>query len=125
MDRYLEVFSPPVVWNFILKQLQDPNEVIEYLKGKCFGCSREARLTAICWTLASIYQRLLNFMQHPQRKERENRRTGAAATPDPVTGTAGEPENHPMLISVVPILKKKHTKKSVLFVRDDDEPRPS
>ncbi|XP_049683074.1 ubiquitin carboxyl-terminal hydrolase 4 isoform X4 [Accipiter gentilis] len=113
MGRYLENFSPPVVWNFTPEQLQNPHEVVEYLKGKCCGYSKEAQLTTLCWALASIYQTLLNVMQHPQRAGRENRLTGTAAIPTlmkstvgtqtlstgtvatqtPAPGTAAEPEN--------------------------------
>ena len=47
--------------------------------------------------------------------------TGTAATPTPATGTAAEPENQPVPISVAPIQKKKYTKESVLLARDEDE----
>jgi len=33
MGRYLENFSPPMVWNFTPEQLQDPDEVTECLQG--------------------------------------------------------------------------------------------
>ncbi|PKU33504.1 hypothetical protein llap_16188 [Limosa lapponica baueri] len=131
-----------MVWDFTPEQLQDPCKVIEYLKGKCCAYSREAQLTTLCCTLASIYQTLLNFVQHPQEKERETKPTGSMATATPatdtaaiptpvagnvvtptlVTGTAAEPENQPVPVSVAPIQKKKYTKKSVRLVRDDDDP---
>jgi len=137
--RYLENFLLPVVWNFTPEQLQDPNKVTEHLKGKCCRYSRKAQCTALCWALASIYQALLDTMQHPQGEERENRPAstvatptrvpstvttptpviGTVATPTLVTGTAAEPENQPMPVSVAPIQKKKCTKKSVHPVRDD------
>ena len=80
-------------------------------------------------------------MQHPQGQGRENRLTGTAAipalvtstaaTPSPATGTvatqtlatgtAAEPENQPVLVSVIRIQKKKYTKKSVHLVRDEGE----
>ncbi|MCQ4187479.1 hypothetical protein FK515_28195, partial [Klebsiella pneumoniae] len=72
--RYLENFSPPMVWNFTPEQLQNPDEVIEYLKEKCHSYSKEAKLTALCWALASIYQTLLN-VQHPQEEGRKNQPT--------------------------------------------------
>ncbi|KAM9590490.1 uncharacterized protein ACIBXB_005749 [Morphnus guianensis] len=168
MGRYLENFSPPVAWKFTPEQLQNPHEVVEYLKGKCCGYSRDAQLTALCWALASIYQTLLDIMQHPQGKKgekRENRTTGTVATqtpttgtvvtqtpttgtvatqtpttgtvatptpttdtvatPTPVTDTAAKPENQPVPVSVAPVQKKKHTKKSVRLVRDEDEPGSS
>ncbi|XP_074909170.1 ubiquitin carboxyl-terminal hydrolase 4 isoform X3 [Buteo buteo] len=145
MGRYLENFSPPVVWNFTPEQLQNPHEVVEYLKGKCCGYSKEAQLTTLCWALASIYQTLLNIMQHPQRAGRENRPTGTAALPTlvtstvgtqtlatgtvptqtPVTGTAAEPENQTVPVSVAPVQKKKYTKKSAHLVRDESEPGSS
>ena len=125
MGRYLESFSPPMVWNFTPEQLQDPDKVTDYLKGKCCGYSKEAQLIALCWALASIYQTLLDTVQHPQGEGRENRPTGTAATPTPATGTAAEPENQPVLVSVAPLQKKKCTKKSVHLVRDEDEPGSS
>ncbi|GAB0207504.1 ubiquitin carboxyl-terminal hydrolase 4 [Grus japonensis] len=137
-----------MLWNFTPEQLQDPDEVIEYLKGKCCGYSKEAQLTALCWALATVYQILLGSRQLHQGEERENRPTGTTgtaasptptigavatqtpatdtvATQTPMTGTAGEPKNQPIPVSVAPIHKKKYTKKSVCLVRDDDELGPS
>ncbi|PKU29737.1 ubiquitin carboxyl-terminal hydrolase 4 [Limosa lapponica baueri] len=134
-----------MVWDFTTEQLQDPDKVIEYLKGKCCGYSREGQLTALCWALASTYQALLNIVQHPQEKEMETRLTGSVATatpatdtvatltpvvgvvatPTPVAGTATEPENQPVPVSVAPIQKKKYTEKLVHLVRDDDDPGSS
>ena len=93
VGRYLENFSPTVVWNFTPKQLRDRDKVTEYLKGKCCGYSKEAQLIALCWALASIYQTLLDIMQHPQGEGTENRPIGTVATPALATGTAAEPEN--------------------------------
>ena len=42
-----------------------------------------------------------------------------------MTDTAAKPENEHMLVSVIPIQKKKYTKKSVHPIIDDDEPGPS
>ncbi|KAM9590502.1 uncharacterized protein ACIBXB_005762 [Morphnus guianensis] len=138
MGRYLENFSPPVAWKFTPEQLQNPHEVVEYLKGKCCGYSRDEQLAALCWALASIYQTLLDIRQHPQGEKgekMENRTTGtvatptpatgSVATPTPVTGTAAKPENQPVPVSVAPVQKKKHTKKSVRLARDEDEPGSS
>ncbi|GAB0209792.1 protein NYNRIN-like [Grus japonensis] len=112
-------------WNFTPEQLQGPDKVVEYLKGKCCGYSKEAQLTALCWALATIYQTLLNSRQHPQGEERENRLTYTVATQMLLTGTAAERKKQPVLVSVAPIQKKKYTKKSDCLVRDDDEPGPS
>ncbi|GAB0207468.1 hypothetical protein GRJ2_003212500 [Grus japonensis] len=127
--------SNGVVWNFTPEQLQDPDKVVEYLKGKCCGYSKETQLAALCLALATIYQTLLDSRQCPQGEERENRLTGTVATPTPttgtavtptlVTGTAAEPKKGPVLVSVAPGHKKKYTKKSVCLVKDDDEPGPS
>ncbi|GAB0207938.1 hypothetical protein GRJ2_003259500 [Grus japonensis] len=135
-----------MVWNFTPEQLKDPEEVIEYLKGKCCGYSKETQLTTLCWALATIYQILLDIKQCHQGEERENRPTGTAASPTPtagraatltptatdtvatqtpVIGTAGEPKDQPIPVSVTPIHKKKYTRKSVRLVKDDDEPGPS
>ncbi|KAM9591151.1 uncharacterized protein ACIBXB_006065 isoform 1-T2 [Morphnus guianensis] len=145
MGRYLENFSPPVAWKFTPEQLQNPHEVVEYLKGKCCGYSKDVQVTALCWALASIYQTLLDIRQHPQGEKMENRAigtvatptpttgtmatptpgTGSVATPTPVTDTAAKPEKQPVPVSVAPVQKKKHTKKSVRLVRDEDEPGSS
>ncbi|GAB0203696.1 hypothetical protein GRJ2_002835200 [Grus japonensis] len=114
-----------MVWSFAPEQLQDPDKVTEYLKGKCCGDSKETQLTALCWALATIYQTLLDSRQHHQGEERENRPTGTAAAQAPATGTAAEPKDQPIPVSVTPIHKKKYTRKSVRLVKDDDEPGPS
>ncbi|GAB0208753.1 hypothetical protein GRJ2_003341000 [Grus japonensis] len=101
MGGYLETFSPPVVWSFTPEQLQDPDKVVEYLKGKCCGYSKETQLTALCWALATIYQTLLDSRQHHQGEERENRPTGTAATQTPATDTVAEPKDEPISISGV------------------------
>ncbi|GAB0189163.1 hypothetical protein GRJ2_001381600 [Grus japonensis] len=125
MGGYLETFSPPMVWSFTPKQLQDPDKVVEYLKGKCCGDSKETQLPALCWALATIYPTLLDNRQHHQGGERESGPTGPAATRAPATGTIAEPKDQPIPVSVAPIHKKKYTRKSVRLVRDDDELGPS
>ncbi|GAB0206477.1 ubiquitin carboxyl-terminal hydrolase 4 [Grus japonensis] len=124
-----------MVWSFTPEQLQDPDKVVEYLKEKCCGDSKETQLTVLCWALATIYQTLLDSRQHHQGGERENKPTGTAATQAPATGTAAtqapatgtvaEPKDQPIPVSVTPIHKKKYTRKSVCLVKDDDEPGPS
>ncbi|GAB0208025.1 ubiquitin carboxyl-terminal hydrolase 4 [Grus japonensis] len=143
-----------MVWSFTPEQLQDPDKMVEYLKGKCCSYSKEAQLTALCWALATIYQTLLASRQHHQGREGKqicrhcnysnpcNRHcsystpetdtlatqtpvTGTVATQTPMTGTAAEPKENPIPISVASIHKKKYTRKSVRLVRDDDEPGPS
>ncbi|PKU38001.1 ubiquitin carboxyl-terminal hydrolase 4 [Limosa lapponica baueri] len=94
-----------MVWDFTPEQLQDPDKVIEYLKGKCSGCSREAQLTTLCWGLASIHQTLLNTVQHPQEKERETRPTGSVTTatsvaaPTPGLDTAADTATIPTALA--------------------------
>ncbi|PKU45167.1 ubiquitin carboxyl-terminal hydrolase 4 [Limosa lapponica baueri] len=110
-----------MVWDFSSEQLQDPDEAMEHLEGKCCGYCREAQLTALCWALTSIYQTVPNIMQHSQGKEMETRPTDTVATPTPVAGSAAEPEIQPMPVSVAPVQKKK----AVHLVKDDDEPGPS
>jgi len=70
--------------------------MFEKKKKKCHGYSEETQLTALCWALASIYQTLLNIMQHPQGEERENIPTDTMDKRDTV--------------SVTPITKKKKWK---------------
>ncbi|GAB0207431.1 hypothetical protein GRJ2_003208700 [Grus japonensis] len=120
-----------MLWSFTPEQLQDPDKVVEYLKEKCCGDSREAQLTVQCWALATIYQTLLDSRQHHP----ESRYTGTAATQAPTTGpaaaqapptgTVAETKDQPIPVSVTPIHKKKYTRKSVHLVKDDDEPGPS
>ncbi|GAB0189130.1 hypothetical protein GRJ2_001378300 [Grus japonensis] len=123
MGGYLETFSPPMVWSFTPEQLQDPEKMVEHLKGKCCGDSKETQLPVLCWALATIYQTLLESRQH--HPEGESGPTGTAATQAPATGTVAEPKDQPISVSVAPIHKKKYTKKLVRLVRDDDEPGPS
>ncbi|GAB0209297.1 hypothetical protein GRJ2_003395400 [Grus japonensis] len=112
-----------MVWSFTPEQLQDPDKIVEYLKEKCCGYSKETQLTALCWALATIYQTLLDSRQH--HPEGESGPTGTAATQAPATGTVAEPKDQPIPVSVAPIHKKKYTRKSVRLVKDDDESGPS
>ncbi|GAB0189115.1 hypothetical protein GRJ2_001376800 [Grus japonensis] len=112
-----------MVWSFTPEQLQDPEKMVEHLKGKCSGDSKETQLNALCWALATIYPTLLDSRQH--HPEGESGPTGTAATQTPATGTAAEPKDQPISVSVAPIHKKKYTKKLVRLVRDDNEPGPS
>ncbi|GAB0210301.1 hypothetical protein GRJ2_003495900 [Grus japonensis] len=114
-----------MVWSFTPEQLQDPDKVVEYLKEKCCGDSKETQLTVLCWALATISQTLLDSRQHHQGEERENRPTGTAAAQTPATGTVAEPKDQPIPVSVAPTHKKKYTRKSVRLVKDDDELGPS
>ncbi|GAB0208869.1 hypothetical protein GRJ2_003352600 [Grus japonensis] len=114
-----------MVWGFTPEQLQDPDKVVEYLKGKCCGYSKETQLTALCWALAMISQTLLDSRQHHQGGKRENRPTGTAAAQTPATGAVAEPKDQPIPVSVAPTHKKKYTRKSVRLVKDDDELGPS
>ncbi|GAB0207260.1 hypothetical protein GRJ2_003191600 [Grus japonensis] len=112
-----------MVWSFTPEQLQDPDKMVEYLKGKCCGDSKETQLPALCWALATICQTLLDSRQHHPGGEREP--TGTTATQAPATGTVAEPKDQPIPVSVAPIHKKKYTRKLVRLVKDDDEPGPS
>ncbi|GAB0207422.1 hypothetical protein GRJ2_003207800 [Grus japonensis] len=122
-----------MVWSFTPEQLQDPDKMVEYLKGKCCGDSKETQLIALCWALATIYQTLLDSRQH--HPEGESRPTGPAAAQAPAAGPAAaqapaagpaaEPKDQPIPASVTPIHKKKYTRKSVHLVKDDDESGPS
>ncbi|GAB0199239.1 hypothetical protein GRJ2_002389300 [Grus japonensis] len=140
-----------MVWSFTPEQLQDPDKMVEYLKGKCCGDSKETQLTALCWALATIYQTLLDSRQHHPEGESgssgpaaaqapatapatgpatgtaaaQTPTTGTAAAQTPTTGTIAEPKDQPIPVSVAPIHKKKYTRKSVRLVRDDDEPGTS
>ena len=43
----------------------------------------------------------------------------------PVTGTAAEPENQPMPVSVAPVQKKKYSKNPARLAEDEGEPGSS
>ncbi|KAK4831981.1 hypothetical protein QYF61_020364 [Mycteria americana] len=84
----------------------------------------------MCWGLTHAYRALLNTIQYPQGEEKvsgcDDKGTGTAATPTLVAGTATEPENQPVPVSVAPIHKKKSWKqKSARLVRDDEKAGPS
>ncbi|GAB0202544.1 hypothetical protein GRJ2_002720000 [Grus japonensis] len=78
-----------MVWSFTPEQLQDPDKMVEYLKGKCCGDSKETQLTALCWALATIYQTLLDSRQH--HPEGESGSSGPAAAQAPATAPATGP----------------------------------
>ncbi|PKU31323.1 ubiquitin carboxyl-terminal hydrolase 4 [Limosa lapponica baueri] len=87
----LNVFSSCLGSNNYLRlppQLQGPDKVIEYLKGKCCGYSREAQFIARSWALASIYQTLLNIVQHTPVADTV---ADTEAIPYPATDTAATP----------------------------------
>ena len=135
MDKCLEQWAPPVFWNFTPEQVQNPEKLVKYLEKVCFhpGNSRETQITPTCRGLAHAYQALFNTVQYPQGEEKvsgsDDKMTGTAITPTvvtgiaamqtPATGTAAEPNNQAMLVSVAPILKKKYWKwKSACLARD-------
>jgi len=90
MGRYLARFSPPMVWHFTPKQVQELDEVMECLKKKkCSGYSKAAQFLTACWGLASTYRTLLNTIQHRQGGERVS---GSENKP---TDTVVKPETHP------------------------------
>ncbi|GAB0208748.1 microtubule-associated protein RP/EB family member 1-like [Grus japonensis] len=131
MGKCLEWWAPPVFWNFTPEQVQNPEKLVEYLEKVCChpGNSRDTQITAMCWGLAHAYRALFNTIQYLQREEKvsgsDDKRTGTVATRTPATGTAAEPKDTPVLVSVAPIQKKKYIKKPIRLVRDDDEPGSS
>lgn len=58
-----------MVWKFTPQQIQDPVKVVEYLKEKHCGGSREEQLSALCWALATLYRTLLDTSQAPEEEE--------------------------------------------------------
>ncbi|OPJ73358.1 hypothetical protein AV530_005731 [Patagioenas fasciata monilis] len=72
---------------------------------------------------AHAYQALFNTIQYSQGEERVSgsgdKVTSPLATPTLVTGTAAEPENQPVLVSVTPVHEKKHWK-SAHLLRDEE-----
>ncbi|KAJ7399312.1 hypothetical protein BTVI_116096 [Pitangus sulphuratus] len=106
--------TSPMVWKFTHEQLQNPDKVSEYLKGKCCGSSREVPSYAMCWLLFIRYCSSLDSTLRGE--EEESRPTGTVASQ-----TAVEPEEQPMLVAVAPIQRKKSKTKSVPLVRDEEE----
>ncbi|KAK4826194.1 hypothetical protein QYF61_006138 [Mycteria americana] len=132
MGKRLGRWAPPVFWNVTPEQVQNPEKLAEYLEKVCChpGNSRETQITATCWGLAHAYRALFNTIQYPQGEEKvsgsDDKMTGTAATPTPVTGTAAEPGNQPVPVSVTPIHKKKYwMRKSARLERDDEKAGPS
>lgn len=97
-----------MVWKFTPERLQDPDKVGEYLKEKCCGSSTEVQSCAVCWALATIYQRVLHPRQHFQGEEEEGEATGTMGSP-----TTAEPEQQPTPESLAPLWKKTSKAKSV------------
>ncbi|KAK4825785.1 hypothetical protein QYF61_002348 [Mycteria americana] len=130
MGKYLGQQAPPVFWNFTPEQVQNPEKLVEYLEKVCChpGNSRETQITATCQGLAHAYQALFNTIQNPQGEEvvsgSDDKTTGTADTPTPVTGTAAEPENQPVLVSVAPIHKKKYWKWNSAHLERDEKAPP-
>ncbi|KAK4810598.1 hypothetical protein QYF61_007335 [Mycteria americana] len=97
----------------------------EYGRPRLFRLlNRETQITAMCWGLAHAYRALFNTIQYPQGEKKVSgsgdKTTGTVATPSPATGTASEPGNQPMSVSVAPIYKKKSWKrKSARLERED------
>lgn len=94
MDKHRGRWAPPVVWNFTLEQVQNPEKLVEHLEEVCCrpNNSRETEMTATCWGLAPAYRGLCNTIACRQGEEEvsgsDNKATGAAATSTPGTGTA-------------------------------------
>ena len=118
MGKCLGWWAPPVFWNFTLEQVQNPEKLVEHLEKVCChpGNSRETQITAMCWGLAHAYRALFNTIQYPQGEEKvsgsDDKMTGTA-TPTLVMGTAAEPENKPMPVSVAPV-QRRNTQKPQL-----------
>ncbi|KAK4818255.1 hypothetical protein QYF61_009430 [Mycteria americana] len=131
MGKCLGWWEPPVFWNFTPEQVQNPEKLVEYLEKVCChsGNSRETQITATCQGLAHAYQALFNTIQYPQGEEEvsgsDDKVTGTVATPAPVTDTAVEPRNQPVLVSVAPIHKKFWKRKSAHLKREDEKAGPS
>ncbi|KAK4806132.1 hypothetical protein QYF61_001055 [Mycteria americana] len=93
MGKYLGQWAPPMFWNSIPEQVQNPEKLVKYLEKVCChpGNARERQITAMCWGLAHAYRALLNTIQNPQGEEKvsgsDDKMTGTAATPGPLEPT--------------------------------------
>lgn len=89
------------------------------------GNDRDLQLTSLCWSLACIYQTLLNSIQHLQEEDNASGSdptpvTGTVASPTPTKNTAAEPRNPPMPVSVTLTQKPKQwMQKSAYLVREE------
>lgn len=93
MGRHLELWSPPVLWNFSPRQAQNPKKkLLKCLKKVCHhpGISKETQIAGTCLVLAYVYQVSINTTPKPVRDP--------AATPAPVTGPAASPT--PVIVPV-------------------------
>ncbi|KAK4806240.1 hypothetical protein QYF61_013384 [Mycteria americana] len=127
MGKCLSYWAPPGFWNFTPEQVQNPEKLVEYLEKVCRhpANSRETQIPAMCWGLAPAYRALFNSIQNPQGSGDKTTDTMATPAP-PATGTAAEPGNEPMPVSVAPIHKKKSwRRKSARLEREDEGAGPS
>lgn len=119
MSRYLEQETPLVFWNFILKQVQNPVKITEYLEEKCchFHSPRGIQVTTGCWGLAQAFQALFSTIQQTQGEEKasgyDDNAAGPVAAPIPATGPVAEPESELGLLPVALIHKTMAVKVSL------------
>ncbi|KAK4806769.1 hypothetical protein QYF61_005565 [Mycteria americana] len=99
MRKCLGQWAPPMFWNFIPEQVQNPEKLAEYLEKVCRqpANSREIEITAMCWGLAHAYRSLCNTIQNPQGEEKvsgsDDKTTDNTATPAPAaTSTVVAPD---------------------------------
>ncbi|KAJ7418802.1 hypothetical protein BTVI_27377 [Pitangus sulphuratus] len=132
IGQLLEDYFPAVLWKFTPEQVQDPDKMAEYLREKCRGNSREERLIALCWALASAYRALLDARQLPRGEGRTTisvaTQTAAGALPGaavPIpkkskSKSAATQTDEPLLGALVPAQKKSKSKPGLL-ARDEEE----
>ncbi|XP_063280754.1 uncharacterized protein LOC134565198 [Prinia subflava] len=129
MGQILKEFSDPVVWDFPSEQIQNPAEVVKYLKERCHGNTKEERIIAVSWALAHAYRTLLDTVGQ-QIEEREQ---GDKLVTVPVTQAAAnipgsrpvvKPDSKPQPMAVAANTKGGKCKsKTDRRVEDDDDPR--
>ncbi|XP_056369492.1 uncharacterized protein LOC130264894 [Oenanthe melanoleuca] len=127
LGQMLKEFSDPMVWDFSHEQIQNPAEVVKYLKEQCHNSSREKKITAVSWALAYAYRTLLDSgeQQTKEREQVDNIATMPATqavvnTPGSRTGMKLESKLQPMAVATS-TRSGKCTKKTDWPVEDDDE----
>ncbi|XP_068036774.1 uncharacterized protein [Anomalospiza imberbis] len=130
MGQILKEFSDPIVWDFPSEQIQNPAEVVKYLKERCHGNTKEEKIIAVSWALAHAYRTLLDTVGQ-QTEEREQ---GDKLVTIPVTQAAAnipgsrpvvKPESKPQPMAVAANTRggKCKSKTDRRVEDDDDDPR--
>jgi len=87
MGRCLEQCAPAVCFKLTSEQIQNPDNLVKYLKKVCChpGNSRETQITTMCWGQAHAYRALFNTVQCLKGERGRSETAGTATGDDPQT----------------------------------------